>query len=140
MQRRHPTLFISHDVPAEFKVFQPVGKIRYDQVIVSNVKKNIVLTCFNIHKINYSQSRPHGHSITSRGRTLSLDEMMRPQGMTPRTVIRSVSDVELGKQVGNSMSVNVLERLFVKILPAVGLTPPLLDPWLSSDGLSNLLG
>ena len=86
-----------------------------------------------------SQSRPLGYFITSRGRAMSLDEMMRLQGMTPKKINRSVSNIELGKQIGNSMSVNVLERLLVKILPAVGLTPPLLDPWLSRDGLSNLL-
>jgi hypothetical protein len=37
----------------------------------------------------------------------------------------------MGLMIGNAMSVNVLERLLVRLLPAVGLRPPgsLQDKW-----------
>jgi len=34
-----------------------------------------------------------------------------------------VSEAQLGKQIGNSMSVNLLERLFVRLLPFANLIP-----------------
>mmetsp|Transcript_35379 Transcript_35379/g.82169 ORF Transcript_35379/g.82169 Transcript_35379/m.82169 type:complete len:96 (+) Transcript_35379:2-289(+) len=56
---------------------------------------------------------------------------MRLQGMTPETFKVVVSDAQLGKQIGNAMSVNVLERLFVRALPAAGLAEArtLADRW-----------
>mmetsp|Transcript_58006 Transcript_58006/g.175350 ORF Transcript_58006/g.175350 Transcript_58006/m.175350 type:complete len:122 (-) Transcript_58006:719-1084(-) len=48
-------------------------------------------------------------------------EMMRLQGMQPRSFRQVVSDAQLGKQIGNAMSKNVLERLFARLLPAAGL-------------------
>ena len=62
-----------------------------------------------------------GHCVTNRGRRLLKTEMMRLQGMDPRTFKVVISDMQLGRQLGNTMSVNVLERLFVKLLPAAGL-------------------
>merc|ERR1711862_791410 len=42
-----------------------------------------------------------------------------------------VTDRQLGAQLGNAMSVNVLERLLVRILPCAGLVPArkLHDRW-----------
>merc|ERR1712129_455001 len=76
-------------------------------------------------------SRAAGHWVTSRGRRLTKDEMMRLQGMRPQTFKKAVSETQLGIQIGNAMSVNVLERLFVRALPAVGLVAhnTLLDQW-----------
>mmetsp|Transcript_120666 Transcript_120666/g.352407 ORF Transcript_120666/g.352407 Transcript_120666/m.352407 type:complete len:108 (+) Transcript_120666:3-326(+) len=47
--------------------------------------------------------------------------MMRLQGMRPESFKLAVSETQLGKQIGNAMSCNVLERLFVRVLPAAGL-------------------
>merc|ERR1719330_470785 len=57
--------------------------------------------------------------------------MMRLQGMNPEGFVQKVSDAQLGKQIGNAMSVNVLERIFVRLLPAAGLYPArsLRDRW-----------
>jgi len=76
-----------------------------------------------------TKSRARGHWVTSRGRPMNLDEMLRCQGME-RSFKQVVTDVQLGSQIGNAMSQNVLERLLVKVLPAAGLVkrrPP--DRW-----------
>jgi len=76
-------------------------------------------------------SRRQGHWVTSRGRRQLLTEMMRLQGMNPCKFRQVVSDRQLGKQLGNTMSVNVLERLLVRLLPAAGLATAggLRDRW-----------
>jgi len=76
-------------------------------------------------------SRAAGHWITNRMRRLTKSEMMRLQGMNPESFKVAVSEAQLGKQIGNAMSCNVLERLFVRVLPAAGLVPQgvLRDRW-----------
>merc|ERR1711956_14958 len=66
-------------------------------------------------------SRAAGHWVTSRGRRLTKDEMMRLQGIRSGKFAKAVPERQLGIQIGNAMSVNVLERLFVRALPAAGL-------------------
>lgn len=68
-------------------------------------------------------SRAAGHWITNRGRRMTKDEQMNLQGMASYKPFfrRVVSESQLGKQIGNAMSVNVLERLLVRLLPAAGL-------------------
>jgi len=80
--------------------------------------------------------RAKGHWITNRGRRLSKPEMMRLQGMTPEGFKVVVSDLQWGKQIGNAMSCNVLERIFVRLLPAAGLYPAarLSDQWEEAAG------
>jgi len=43
--------------------------------------------------------------------------------MVPEDFKVVVSEAQLGKQIGNSMSVNLLERLFVRLLPFANLIP-----------------
>lgn len=76
--------------------------------------------------------RSGGHWVTNRGRRFTVHEMMRLQGMVPSAFNQVVSDLQLGAQIGNSMSVNVLERIFVRLLPHAGLVPKnkvLKDVW-----------
>jgi len=78
-------------------------------------------------------SRAAGHWVTNRGRRMTKTEMLRLQGMKPEGegFVKVVTDNQLGRQIGNAMSCNVLERLFVKLLPAAGLAQAssLLDRW-----------
>merc|ERR1719277_1015304 len=78
--------------------------------------------------------RANGHWITNRGRRLSKPEMMRLQGMEPEGFKVVVSEKQWGKQIGNAMSCNVLERILVRLLPAAGLYPAarLHDRWESA--------
>jgi DNA (cytosine-5)-methyltransferase 1 len=74
--------------------------------------------------------RGNGHWITNRGRRILKSELMRLQGMDMSKFKQAVSDTELGKQIGNAMSVNILERLLVRLLPAAGLVKGKLpDRW-----------
>lgn len=82
--------------------------------------------------------RGKGHWVTSRGRRLLKEEMFRLQGMNPSTFKVAVPESELGKQLGNTMSVNVLERLFVRLLPAAGLCGSLRDRWADGSALKVL--
>jgi DNA (cytosine-5)-methyltransferase 1 len=77
-----------------------------------------------------TKSRAAGHWITSRGRSMNLDEMLRCQGME-RCFKQVTTDRQLGIMIGNAMSQNVLEHLLVKVLPAAGLAlgRPLVDRW-----------
>jgi len=83
--------------------------------------------------------RADGHWVTSRGRRLRKTEMMRLQGMNPSTFKVAVVESQLGKQLGNTMSVNVLERLFARLLPAAGLAARTLpDRWESGEAVRVL--
>lgn len=78
-----------------------------------------------------TKSRAKGFWVTSRGRRMNLDEMLRCQGME-RSFKQVVSDRVLGAQIGNAMSQNIIERLFISLLPAAGLVQqdfPLRDRW-----------
>jgi len=82
-----------------------------------------------------TKRRAAGHWISSRGRPMNLDEMLRCQGME-RCFKQVVSNRQLGGQIGNAMSQNVIERLLIKVLPAAGLVSPgrrLVDHWARSN-------
>ena len=48
-------------------------------------------------------------------------EQMRCNGMNPTLFNIAVSEPELGKQIGDSMSQNVRERILYSLVPAAGL-------------------
>ena len=78
-----------------------------------------------------------GHWVTSRGRRMYQDEMQTIMGITPgRLSSDGVSDRQFQHMLGNAMAVNVLERIFVRLLPAVGLvhSSALIDRWGTGDG------
>ena len=72
-----------------------------------------------------------GFYLPVRGRRMTLAERFRLQGI-PLGVLkrrRGISDRQLGMMVGNALSLNVLERLLVRMLRACGLRKPLHDRW-----------
>jgi DNA (cytosine-5)-methyltransferase 1 len=85
-------------------------------------------------------SRGGGHWLTSRGRRMLKTEMMRLQGMDPTRFTVAVSENRLGHQLGNTMSVCVLERLFTRLLPAAKLVRGAIkDRWASGQALQKLM-
>jgi DNA (cytosine-5)-methyltransferase 1 len=83
-----------------------------------------------------TRSRSRGHWLTSHGRTMNVNEMLRCQGME-RCFTQVISDPQLGAQIGNAMSQNVVERLLIQVLPAAGLVSPdccLVDRWAGWGG------
>eukprot|EP00928_Gymnodinium_smaydae_P008919 TRINITY_DN13292_c0_g5_i2.p1 TRINITY_DN13292_c0_g5~~TRINITY_DN13292_c0_g5_i2.p1 ORF type:complete len:393 (+),score=95.78 TRINITY_DN13292_c0_g5_i2:122-1180(+) len=84
-----------------------------------------------------TRRRGNGHWLTNRGRRTTKPEMMRLQGMEPTGFKQVVSEVQWGNLIGNSMSVNVLERIFVRLLPSANLVPAttrLVDRWEKAAG------
>ena len=79
-----------------------------------------------------------GFEISNLHRRTNLNEMMRLQGMSPSSFLQAVSNAKLGEQVGNSMSINILDRLFVKVLNGTGLAHGLVDPWTNGSALEEL--
>ena len=69
-----------------------------------------------------TRGRAAGHWISNRGRRFSLQEMMRLQGVDSSLVV-VVPELQFRRLLGNSMSVNVLERILCTLLPAAGLWP-----------------
>ena len=69
-----------------------------------------------------TRSRAAGHWISNRGRRFSLQEMMRLQGVDELLQV-VVPEMQFRRLLGNSMSVNVLERILCTLLPASGLWP-----------------
>lgn len=67
---------------------------------------------------------------------------MRLQGMNATQFRVAVSESQLGKQLGNTMSVNVLERLFTRVLPAARLVRhgDLTDRWADGTAMRVLAG
>jgi len=87
-----------------------------------------------------TKSRASGFWVTSRGRRMNVNEMLRCQGMA-RTFKQVVTDRQLGAQIGNAMSQNIIERLLIKLLPAAGLVPqdqPLYDRWAAAGRAAPL--
>jgi DNA (cytosine-5)-methyltransferase 1 len=84
--------------------------------------------------------RGNGHWVTNRGRRLTHEEMMRLQGMNPNNFMIAVPESQLGKQLGNTMSVNVIERVLVRLLPAAKLVRhgQLKDHWKSGQAVRRL--
>merc|ERR1719394_1927258 len=66
---------------------------------------------------------------------MNVGEMLRLQGMDRLSFKQVVTDRQMGAQIGNAMSQNVIERILCKLLPAAGLvaanTVPV-DRWQTS--------
>jgi len=77
-----------------------------------------------------------GFYLPSRGRRMTLVERLRLQGI-PLGVLQcrqGISDRQLGMMVGNALSLNVLERLLVRVLHGCGLRRSLRDWWVAYFG------
>ena len=72
-----------------------------------------------------------GFYLPARGRRMTLAERFRLQGIPLRVLQyrQGISDRQHGMMVGNALSLNVLERLLVRILRACGLRKPVKDRW-----------
>ena len=76
--------------------------------------------------------------MSNRGRTLNIRERMRLMGLGPNRLKLAVTDSHFEAQLGNSMPLNVLERLLCRALPSVGLTGSLLDRWKDGSRFTEL--
>ena len=62
--------------------------------------------------------------------------------MDPSRFIKAVSDNQLRAQLGNTMSVNVIERILIRVLPAAGLVKHgrLVDRWENGEAMEQIVG
>ncbi len=72
---------------------------------------------------------------------MTLTELMRLQAMNPTRFKINVPFQQVGHQIGNAMSKNVIERILVRALTASGLIAPqtLRDTWESGEAQKDLL-
>ena len=73
--------------------------------------------------------RRRGLWLLRRGRRLTLEETARLQGLEPGDIAWDAASGHCFAALGNSMSLNVVERLLVAVLPSVGLAAGLSDRW-----------
>ena len=88
-----------------------------------------------------TRSRFNGHWVSSRNRRMNVHEMMRLQGVDPQTFVYDISDQEIGRQLGNAMSVNVIERLLHSIFSSTNTLPQseeTVDRWKTGQALRHL--
>ena len=78
-----------------------------------------------------TRSRYRGHWLSSKNRRMNIDEMLRLQGMKPNLLnTKGISTIELGHQIGNAMSVNVIQRILQQVLLHIGkIKEPVQDEW-----------
>ena len=67
-----------------------------------------------------TKGQARGFWLTDRGRRMNVKEMMRLQGMNPEDFTLQVTERQLAQQLGNAMSLNVLERIMFRLLAAAG--------------------
>ena len=78
------------------------------------------------------------HWLMNRGRRMNIREMLRTMGIHPRDVdLECVSRAQLGKLLGNAMSVHLLERLLRILLSVSGLVPraAMTAKWETADAM-----
>jgi DNA (cytosine-5)-methyltransferase 1 len=74
-----------------------------------------------------TRSRYQGHWLSNMGRRMSQQEALRLQGFDD-SFENVVTERQFRQMLGNGMSLNVLERIFCRLLPAAGLSGTLEDP------------
>eukprot|EP00927_Polykrikos_kofoidii_P051003 TRINITY_DN4481_c0_g1_i2.p1 TRINITY_DN4481_c0_g1~~TRINITY_DN4481_c0_g1_i2.p1 ORF type:complete len:462 (+),score=82.27 TRINITY_DN4481_c0_g1_i2:36-1388(+) len=100
------------------------GCTPFKDAYIIDIDSSTHRSCWNLDLTPcLTHRRSGGHWISNRGRRFTVHEMMRLQGMVPKNFKQVITDLQLGAQIGNSMSVNVLERIFVRLLPCAGLVP-----------------
>ena len=88
-----------------------------------------------------TRSRAKGHWLTSKKRRMTLEEMARLQGIRPNSFTKVVNDYELGQQLGNAMSVNVIDRILYQVFQVTPLVKKLnlRDRWATGEGVRSLM-
>ena len=80
--------------------------------------------------ITRTRGGARGFYCTDVGGMLSTHEMCRLQGCRKKLKWRDIiTESQLGQIAGNAMSIPIVGRILVSLLPAAGLTMPLQDVW-----------
>ena len=82
--------------------------------------------------ITHGRGGSRGFYATWLGRCLTVLEMMALQAAEPdrfQAARHHMSPSALGKIIGNAMTISIIERILVKLLPAASLIESLKDPY-----------
>ena len=70
---------------------------------------------------------------------MNAPEMMRLMGINPSDFTLDVTIPQVAKQIGNAMSLNVIERIIYSILPAAGFgANKSEDRWVSGSAIQEI--
>ena len=97
-----------------------------------------VLPCLTASR---GSAQGRGHWCTSAGRHLTVEELAQFQGLSSdqaTSIMRKIrsatpgtapTEAQVGGRLGNTMSLNVIERVLAKALPAASLAKHVEDRW-----------
>ena len=96
----------------------------------------------NLHSPCLTRSRYKGHWITAYERRMTLHEMAKLQGIDISKLDSPSTSAQLGQQIGDAMSMNVIERLITRALASTNLNVhmPAGDRWESGEAQRELFG
>ena len=106
---------------ARSRILKSGGSLTDPYILDCDAGTNNV-TCTRGYSPCITRSRNRGHWLLHRNRRMNISEMLRLQGINPAKFKVDVSECILGQQIGNAMSVNVIERILNRSLQAAGLT------------------
>ena len=131
---------------AHDRILKSGGSLEDPHVLDCDAGVNNV-TCTHNFSPCITRSRNKGHWLLHKNRRMNIKEMMRLQGINPTKFVVDVSECTLGQQIGNAMSVNVIERVLNQALQAAGLTRkgclkgklnPTRDRWANDEGFNEV--
>lgn len=83
-------------------------------------------------------SQSGGRFVGSRGRRMSFEEAARVQGIVATTWLWPPKFRDCFRLIGNTMSICILDRIFVRLLPILCPGTNLQDPWLNDSAQARL--
>ena len=86
----------------------------------------------------FLHSRKQGFWIVTRGRRLNLQEALRFQGFNPDRIQIPQKATDLHQLLGNTMSINVIQRILLAALHSTGMYKHIKDPWESGTAQVEL--
>ena len=123
---------------AQAKVLRLTAALE-EESVPQEAQQEMVVNCNSIHGrancgytpcLTASRGASGGFWLTAQHRMMTLDEMMRLQGMEPSSTDTSmVSKCKAGHMIGNAFTQSVITRIMARAIPAASLTPALVDPY-----------
>ena len=110
------------------------------QTFIIDVDATDRQTTWNINKsLCLTRSRHRGFWISNQKRRLNIHERLRLQRIMPCEITNKVSNTEFAKQIGNAMSMNVVERVLLSIFKSTDMVEPDdEDRWKSGEAQRRL--
>ena len=113
-QKQHLSRTVAANIEtAKAKIISQGGKPSQEACIVDCDASKATSRHIKGYSPCITRSRMNGHWLTYKNRRMRLEEMFRLQGMSPHNFSKVITNNQLGMQIGNAMSVNVIERVIL---------------------------